>query len=89
MRYSKKQPFPVEQFKFTTVYNMGKENIILEACPVADGRGPCCRGCGGGWPGTRATTKQLTRALHNGGIKPEKLGCGPLIERARMAVAKV
>ena len=65
----------------------GKKDIVLIACPVADKRGPCSRNCGGGWPGTRATTEQLTEALHNGGIDPERLGCGPLVERARVAVS--
>ena len=65
------------------------QNIVLKACPVADGKGPCCRNCGGGWPGTKATTEQLTQALHNGGVSPDKLGCGPLTERARAAVSKL
>lgn len=65
------------------------QNIVLKACPVADGRAPCGRGCGGGWPGTRATTENLTKALHNGGVDPNKLGCGPLIERARAATQEL
>lgn len=65
------------------------KRIVLKACPAADGKGPCCRNCGGGWPGTRATTEQLTEALHNGGINPEKLGCEPLVERARVAVSEL
>lgn len=68
---------------------MGKEKIILRACPVADGYGPCCRGCGGGWPGTKATSEQFTRALYNGGINPERLGCGPLVDRARIVVSEL
>jgi hypothetical protein len=65
------------------------KNIVLEACPVADGKAPCGRSCGGGWPGTGATTENLTKALHNGGVDPDKLGCGPLIERARAAVSEL
>ena len=65
------------------------KGVVLKACPVADGKEPCCRNCGGGWPGTRATTKNLTKALHNGGINPEMLGCQPLIERARVAVSEL
>jgi len=65
------------------------ENIVLKACPVADGLSPCCRNCGGGWPGTKATTKQLTNALYNDGVKPEKLGCGPLVKRAQAAVSQL
>jgi hypothetical protein len=65
------------------------KHIVLRACPVADGKGPCSRSCGGGWPGTKATTEKLTKALHNGGVDPDRLGCGPLVERARVAVFQI
>jgi len=68
---------------------MVNNEIILEACPVADGYGPCSRHCGGGWPGTQATTEQLTVALHSGRLNPEKLGCGPLVERANDAIKQL
>lgn len=59
--------------------------VILHACPVVNGLGPCCRNCGGGWPGTKATTKQLTEAVNTGSIDPQKLGCQPLEQRAIIA----
>jgi len=60
-------------------------NVVIEGCPVADGQGPCCS-CGGGWPGTQAKSEQLTQALVSGRLIPEKLGCGPLVERATAAL---
>lgn len=58
-------------------------NLIVEGCPVANGRGPCCRNCGGGWPGTKVTTEKLTVSVLSGTINPDKLGCQPLQDRAR------
>ena len=63
-------------------------NLIVEGCPVANGRGPCCRNCGGGWPGTKVTTEKLTAAVVNGAIDPEKLGCQPLMDRVKAALEK-
>lgn len=65
------------------------EPIIVQGCPVADGKAACWSFCGGGWPGTRITTKAMTRAVNNGGIIPENLGCQPLQDRAREGLAAV
>jgi hypothetical protein len=59
--------------------------FIVQGCPVADGQGPC-HGCGGGWPGTLATSEALTTAALLGRLKPERLGCGPLAEGATQAL---
>lgn len=56
--------------------------IIVKGCPKADGGSGCCLFCDGGWPGTRIATEAMTRAVRSGRINPNKLGCGPLQERA-------
>ena len=64
----------------------GKPTIV-EGCPVEDGlSGGCCHGCGGGWPGTRISTKALTRAVNDSKIDPDKLGCQPLQDRVQAAI---
>ncbi len=62
------------------------EDFVVLACPVADGFPPCCRGCGGGWPGTKATTRNLTEAVVKERLDPNKLGCQPLVDRARAGI---
>lgn len=60
---------------------------IVQGCPVEDGlSGGCCRNCGGGWPGTQISTEAMTRAVAEGTIDPNKLGCQPLQDRARAAL---
>ena len=61
-------------------------NKIIEGCPVADGKGSCCRNCGGGWPGTKITTEAMTRAVASVQLDPKKLGCQPLWDRATQAM---
>ena len=61
-------------------YMTSKINEIV-GCGVSYGN-PCPR-CGGGWPGTTSTTKQLTEAAFKGRLNPDKLGCKTLIERAQ------
>lgn len=60
--------------------------VKVEACPVADGGAPCCRNCGGGWPGTRSTSEQLTAAVEKRKIDPKKLGCELLQQRVAEAL---
>lgn len=60
-------------------------STVVRGCPVADGFAACPR-CGGGWPGTRLTTEALSRAIADGRITPERLGCGVLEERVRSAL---
>jgi hypothetical protein len=52
-------------------------------CPVANGAAPCNHLCGGGWPGTKVTSDKMLKALRQGKLIPEFLGCGPLQEQAR------
>lgn len=69
---------------------MGERKTVLRACPVADGlNSGCCRGCGGGWPGTTKTTEQLTKILHTGRLNPQNMPCGPLEDKARFAIAEL
>jgi len=65
-----------------------KQKIEIQGCPIADriGGTECIRGCGGGWPGTQITSEDLTRAVNNGGVRAERLGCGPLMQRAEVAM---
>jgi len=59
--------------------------ITVQGCPVADGKSPC-HGCGGGWPGTQATSDALTKAAQAGRLLPDSLGCGLLVEGAKRAL---
>jgi hypothetical protein len=52
-------------------------------CPVANGEGPCCRGCGGGWAGTRIRHEAMLAALRAHRLRAERLGCGTLEYQAR------
>lgn len=52
-------------------------------CSVANGGAPCNHLCGGGWPGTKITHDEMSRALRQGRLIPETLRCGPLEEQAR------
>ncbi len=63
-------------------------NFRVAGCPVADGGAPCPR-CGGGWPGTKLTTEDLTSLVISRTIKPEKLGCGPLVDRANDGLVRL
>lgn len=60
----------------------------LEAlgCPAANGRGPCAITCGGGWPGTLMSDGALSAAVAARTIDPDKLGCGPIVDRVRAAL---
>ena len=49
-------------------------------CPAANGDIPC-RGCGGGWPGTKITHKAMLKYLKSPNKKP--LGCGMLLEQVK------
>jgi hypothetical protein len=60
-------------------------NFYVRGCPVADGEIPCNR-CGGNWPGTKITTKKLTKSILSGKINPDKLGCLPLIDNAKYGI---
>jgi hypothetical protein len=60
----------------------------IEACPVTEGNGPC-HGCGGGWPGTLASSRELTKAALKGILIPERLKCGPLAARASHALHEI
>lgn len=51
-------------------------------CPAIHGEGNCPM-CGGGWPGTTAPSESLVRAARAGRLRPELLGCGPLISQAQ------
>jgi hypothetical protein len=60
----------------------GNDPFVVKGCPVADGGVECTRGCGGGWPGSNIKTPEMTEAVRSGTIIPDKLGCGPLTQRA-------
>ncbi len=60
----------------------------VEGCPAINGNGACWSFCGGGWPGTRMKTAELTMATYTGQIKPENLGCQPIQDRAAEGLAR-
>lgn len=53
----------------------------IKGCFALSG-GPC-HNCGGGWPGTKSTGKELTLAALKGHLLPERMGCGPLEDQVR------
>lgn len=71
------------------IVNFYESAFIAQGCPVADGGSSCCHGCGGGWPGTRVTTESMTKAVSGGTIVPDRLGCQPLVARARIGLVEM
>lgn len=59
-------------------------SITELGCPVANGMSACVAFCGDGWPGTRITHEQMTRALEHGTVVIDKLACGTLQEQAKV-----
>lgn len=49
-------------------------------------RGSPCHGCGGGWPGTKSSSEDLTSAAHLGRLIPERMGCGPLEAQVKVFI---
>lgn len=64
-------------------------NFRIQSCPVVEGRRGCVITCGGGWPGTKATSETLTKAALNGRLDPKKLGCGTLQNNARVGLEQL
>lgn len=62
----------------------------IEGCPVPEQGPPCCRNCGGGWPGLSSlTTEKLTQGVYGGAIKNTNNACGPVSDRIAAALHEI
>ena len=65
------------------------KDFKVDGCPIFEKGCGCGRMCGGGWPGTTVSSEALTKAILNGKLNPDKLGCQPLIDRAKEGMEKL